>query len=62
MSPFRNYPQFVLAGGQCRPSRRCAVCSGRPTQLMQEFLELVRASWSPEEIGTLAKAARSALL
>jgi hypothetical protein len=62
MSPFRNYPQPILGAGPCCRSRRCLVCSSRPAQLLPEFLELVRQSWSPAEIDTLGKAARSALL
>jgi len=38
------------------------ICSGPAAGLLEKFLELIQQSWSPVEIETLGKAARSALL
>lgn len=62
MDPSRNYPQPVHSSRQCRPSRRCVVCSRQPVQILQEFFGMVRGSWSTAEMDILSKAARSALL
>jgi hypothetical protein len=62
MNPFRNYPQSVLTAGRYCHTPGCLVCFSKPAHLLQEFLELVRQSWSPAQIDMLSKAARSALL
>jgi hypothetical protein len=62
MGPFRDLPQPVHSARRCYRFRRCAVCAGQPSQVLQEFLTMVHRSWSTAERDFLSKAARSALL
>jgi hypothetical protein len=62
MSPFRDYQQGIPPAASCRPSTRCALCSGLPAQLGREFAAIVRRSWSLTKIDLLGQAARAALL
>lgn len=62
MGPFRDHQQAVSASARCRRSARCAVCSGRPSQVRRQFFAIVCQAWNPSELNLLAKAANSALL
>jgi hypothetical protein len=62
MDPFRDYWRIVSAAKRHCPSGRCAVCGSQPTSVHQEFADMIRRSWSPEELDVLSKAADAALL
>jgi hypothetical protein len=62
MYSFRDYRRVVSAAERHCPSGRCAVCCSQPTLVHQEFADMVRRSWSPEELDVLSKAADAALL
>jgi hypothetical protein len=62
MGPFGDYHEPVHSGRRCFPFRRCEVCSRLSALLLQDFLAVVRGSWSTAEIDILSKAAHSALL
>jgi hypothetical protein len=62
MGPFDDHQQAVSAATRCRRSARCAVCSGRTTQLRRQFFAIVHQAWNPAEMNLLTKAANSALL
>jgi hypothetical protein len=62
MGPFDDHQHAVSAAPRCRPTARCAVCSGRSAQLRCQFFAIVHQAWNPAELNLLTKAANSALL